>query len=84
MGQFGAGTMLGVGRFPVFGDPDHWFEMRSKATAELPLRSIVSFPNGRAMFDSPADADTYLEHPGDVKHAARYYLEHVSHSKDKR
>ena len=77
MGQFGVSTMLGVGRFPVFGDPDHWFAFRSKATAELPQRATVAFPNGRALFDSPADALTYLEHPGDVKHAARHYLEIV-------
>jgi len=78
MGQFGVSTMLGVGRFPAFGEEGHYFAMRSKATAEKPLRAMVSFPNGRALFDSPKHAKEFLEHPGDVKHAARYYLDHAT------
>lgn len=78
MGQFGVGTMLGVGKFPQFGEPDHYLLMRLKPTDAKPSRAIVSFPNGRAVFDSPADAEQFLEHPGDVKHAARYYLDHIA------
>jgi len=75
MGQFGVGTMLGVGKFPSFGEPDHYLRMRPKPTDDKPLRAIVNFPNGRAVFDSPEDALLYLNHPGDVKHAARFYLD---------
>jgi len=80
MGQFGASTILGVGRFPAYGEPDHWFAIRSVATAAMPLRMIVAFPNGRARFDSPTDAVAYLGHPGDVKHAAAHYLKLVRES----
>lgn len=78
MGQFGVSTMLGVGNFPAFGEDGHYFAMRSKATDEKPLRAMVSFPNGRALFDSPTHAAEFLEHPGDVKHAARYYLDNTT------
>jgi hypothetical protein len=74
MGQFGVSTMLGVGYFPAYGEPGHEFRMRERPTADKPLRAIVGFPNGRAVFDSPEEALEYLEHPGDVQHAARFYL----------
>ena len=81
MGQFGVGTILGVGKFPAYGEPDHYFRMRPAATDEKPLRAIVNFPNGRAVFDSPEEALRFLDHPGDVKHAARYYLDSIGEDK---
>ena len=80
MGQFGVGTMLGVGRFPAYGEEGHYFDLRIRPTAGSPLRAIVSFPNGRATFGSPAEAVTFLDHPGDVGPAAAHYLEAISHS----
>ena len=80
--QFGVGTMLGAGNFPSFGEPGHYLNMRLRPTDEQPLRAIVSFPNGRATFDSPQDALLFLEHPGDVKHAARHYLNNLATMKE--
>jgi len=80
--QFGVGTILGVGNFPSFGEPGHYLTMRLKPTEQKPLRAIVSFPNGRAAFDSPREALLFLEHPGDVKHAARYYLDNLDTMKE--
>jgi len=78
MGQFGVGTILGAGHYPSFGEPGHYLQMRLRPSDEYPLRAIVSFPNGRAAFNSPEEAMQFLEHPGDVKHAARHYLDALS------
>lgn len=60
-----------------FGQEGHYLTLRLKPTKQFPVRAVVSFPCGRAVLNSPGHAVEFLNHPGDVKHAARYYLDAV-------
>lgn len=53
-----------------YGEPGHYFSSRETSGGTL-----VRFPCGRALFTSPEEARAFLGHPGDIGHAARYYLE---------
>lgn len=59
-----------------FGQPGFYFRIKPRPRAEHPDRATVFFPCGWATFNSIEDASLYLEHPGDVPHAARHYIEH--------
>jgi hypothetical protein len=59
------------------GEPGYFLKFRAMPTAEHPQRGRVSFPCGRATFDSPEDARRYRDHPGSIRDAAKKYLESV-------
>lgn len=53
-----------------YGEPGHYFTLRAMGT-----RVKVTFPCGSAVFDGPQDAEGFLGHPGDIGHAAAFYLD---------
>ena len=61
-----------------YGDPGHYFHVRETPTIPNPQRAVVRFPCGRAMFESAVHATEYLNHPGDIGHAARFYIEFLN------
>lgn len=60
-----------------FGEPGFYMRLRPRPKPSAPFRATVFFPCGWATFDSIEDAGLYLNHPGDVPHAARYYIEQI-------
>jgi len=57
----------------AFGEPGHYFSLRRKGGDA----AIVAYPCGTAFFVSRDDARAFLKHPGDVGHAARFYLSEI-------
>jgi hypothetical protein len=57
-----------------FGEEGHYFQIRWVPTDESPLRAVINFPGGRAVFQSAEHAGLFTDHPGDIPHAARFYL----------
>ncbi|MCZ4069234.1 hypothetical protein O1W71_16310 [Microbacterium sp. H37-C3] len=59
------------------GEPGFYLRFRAMPKPGMPHRGRVSFPCGQATFDSPEDAELYLDHPGDVPVAAQFYIDHI-------
>jgi hypothetical protein len=58
----------------AFGEPGHFFRLHMRPTKAHPARAMVTFPCGTALFDDADDARAHFDNPGDIGHAAQFYL----------